>query len=200
MIFSSESVAGARKAVTKFSAKVTAEYVATVAPGAILRCSFKGNAGGRGSRTTGGMDPVTEFAKAAARTAGLTHENNEYVLDFAAFKKSPLELIVTAESEASVIQDRMDTLDLDKLLLVRSPRRLYVGRVNVTKTGDERKLDAAREQIRARCVEAMALGLIAAVDVVDVILLQTTKKKDATFHLGSLDTEKQTFAFSKYPP
>jgi hypothetical protein len=146
------------------------------------------------------MKVVKDFARDTATKAGLEYSESEYVLDFVAFEKNPIELVASAESEASTIQDPMDTLDLDKLLLVRSPLRIYVGRANVTKTGNAKKLHAAQNQIHQRCTEAHRLGLIQPNDVVCIVLLQTTSAKTEIFHWATFDTTNALLVFAKQPP
>lgn len=196
-IFSSTSVGDARTAVTKFSVHLATAAAVQISAALTIRCTFKGNKGGRGSTAAGGMEPLKKFAETTIAGAHLTYDPEEFLLDFWGFKEDVFHTELTAESEARPSAKKgMDTRDLDKLLLVRSPRRLYVGRVNVPKKGNEEKLLLTKKTIRDRFVMARNSGLLAEGDTFDVVLLQTTVLQSEIFHVATWSTTTTNFDFA----
>lgn len=175
-IFSSDSVPNARTAVTKFSTALTGLLLAQLPQDGspyTLRASFKGSKGGRSGGKKGGLKDLTAFANSQVKTPH-SFEKGELLLDFLVSRQEILEVVLTCESEATPIRKGDDSRDLDKLLLVSSPRRVFVGRVNLTKTRKQEKPTKAKDMISSRLQVAAAKRILKPDDVFYAVLLQTS--------------------------
>ena len=106
-----------------------------------------------------------------AKNAKIKLNNREFLVDYYIHPQKHLHCpILTIESES---QEDGKFFDLSKLLLVSSPRRVYVGNI---KTG---KLEDAITKIKGILDEALAAGAINSSDQIVLILYkdegQTTK-------------------------
>lgn len=186
--FSSVSKQDARTAVTKFSTSLVACLAGDLQRGEdcaplVVRAAFKGNKGGRTGGSSQGLGDVSIHAGTACSKHSVKFLEEECLIDFLVTGSDILKVELTAESEATPITPDGDLHDFDKLLLVSSPRRLFVGRVNVTKTGKTHKLDAAKKAIRARFDQALQCGHCLGVKSLEIVLLETRSDGEMAVHV-----------------
>lgn len=169
MLVKSDSVSQRGPSVTSFSIELVSLLLSQLDKPQHVRAVFKGNGGGAGGLKHLIALAVLRFA------APVTFTEEEILLDFLVTGGSLLEVKLTVESEAVPIApgNALALHDFEKLLLVSSPQRLFVGRVNVTTTGDETKLNNAFKRLRTLLKEARRYGHVRDTDVVGVVLIQT---------------------------
>lgn len=194
--FSSVSQQDAHTAVTKFSTSLVA-LLASKLPAAmsgppwVVRCAFKGNKSGRSGGSSGGLTDLSNHAATAFSKHGVQLVGSECLLDFVVYGIDILDVAMTVESEATPIALDDDLYDVDKLLLVSSPRRVFVGRVNVTKTGKTHKLDSAKLRMRARFDRALKCGHILPGETFDAVLLETRSDGEMAVHVAEFSISSE---------
>lgn len=187
--FSSISQPDARTAVTKFSASLVALLTRQIPSNGsrlVVQAAFRGNKGGQSGGAFGGLVELSEHAEHACRECRVHFVESECLLDFVVSRGDLLHVEMTAESEATPISNSCSFDDLDKVLLVSSPRRLFVSRVNVTKTGKTHKLEFAKAAIRARFAQAVQCSHCLPGETFDVVLLETRNDGLKSVHVAEL--------------
>ena len=101
----------------------------------------------------------------------------EILVDVLVANGDVLQVVMTMESEARPIANPRDVHDFDKLLLVSSPRRLFVSRVNVPPGGGENKVKQACLALDARLKVALASGCLDADAELAVVLVHTAHQQ-----------------------
>jgi hypothetical protein len=128
-----------------------------------------------------------EAVRSEARNLLERHEvrEEEFLVDYYVCpKKLKLCPLLTMESEADTYAESLEFKDLDKLLAVSSPRRVYFGQVT------QAKLGSAEEIIRSRLSVAYQSQLIHRGDQI-VIMLNVTGGKSKGIRIYDFDLESR---------
>lgn len=190
----SSSNSGNASPLTKFACSLVVEVVrAMPGPAQSLQMSatFKGSASGALKATSPsalGLRHLQTHLLSVASQAGLLRPLlEERVLDLLVWRIQPsglsLHTEVTAESEAIPITPAQNLWDFDKLLMVHSPHRIFVGRVNMAKQGY--KLLDVHQRMNDHVREAVATGSFQAAHALDVVMIETVteRRPQPTTHL-----------------
>jgi hypothetical protein len=163
-----------------FASSLVSTTLPSSPPSLQVRAVFKGNTSGRKGGGAGGMDPVENFARKQIKNRGHELVTKEFLVDFLVSSggpdSDPLKVQMTVESEARPIASKDDLHDFNKLLMVSSPRRLFLSRVNVTKGGKTDKREEAEAALAERLRIAEEESRLAAGDLLTVVLLQTSSE------------------------
>lgn len=193
-LFSSTTGPHGRTSMTKFSTALTALLIRSHSrEQLVVRGTFKGNKSGRSGGGSGQLADMAEFARRQFEFAGHSFMKEEVLLDYLISGKDILEVVMTVESEARPLARAKDMHDLEKLILVTSPNRLYVGRVNLTKGGRTHKVQAAKQLIEERLNVAISKHCMARDTVFNVVLLTTSHDSARRGYLGSLQNGQVSF-------
>lgn len=187
-VLMSDTVPNSRSGLTKLSAALLARLLnqPEFASPLTLHASFRGNAHGRHGGAAGALTHVSDFVKQQCQQNGLTFDENEILVDFLVTSADVLDVRVAVESEARPIASPNDLEDFDKLLLVSSPIKVFVSRVNVTSTGRTHKVEQACEAINRRIECAINSHHLAEDGELHVVLIQTTSTRQHTAYIGRL--------------
>lgn len=198
LLFTSDPVDEKGFTVSQFAIALTTRIGNSLGSGLTMKAAFKGGAG-RGVKDTGRSKELTSFAQDQAKGAGLTFVSGESLLDFMVYGSSILDVKLTVESEARPISRAENaTYDFEKLMLVASPLRVFVGRVNVTKLGKRHKLETAVEQLKSLFGSAVLHRIVRENDKVIVLLLETSRELTPKVHLALASGRDKALAFMEY--
>lgn len=181
----SSSNSGNASPLTKFACSLAVEVVRAM-PGFSqdlqMSATFKGSATGASKGTspsTPGLQHLRQHLLTVASQAGMLPPLlEERMLDLLVWRIHPsglsLRTEVTVESEAIPITPSQDLWDFDKLLMVHSPHRIFVGRVNMIKQAY--KLADVRQRMNNHAREAMAAGSFQVAHNLNVVMVETVAK------------------------
>lgn len=192
--FSPVSQKGGSTSLTKFSTSLVAVLVSRLpSPGqkAVVRAAFKGNTNGQSGGPSDGLNELYKHAEIAFSTCGATYEKEECLLDFLVTGPDVLDVLMTVESEAVSISRDADLYDLEKLLLVSAPRRVFIGRVNVTKTGKTDKLEHAKTAVSNLFSQAVQYQRLHVGQTLEVVLLETRHDSARVVHTAEFSLSEQ---------
>lgn len=191
-----------RTSLTKIASQLVAAAIATRHSSCItdltVRAAFKGNKSGQAGGGHGGLIALRAHARTTFESIGLRYSNEECLVDFLVVRDDTLMVLLSVESEARPLATGADVHDLDKLLLVSSPWRIYIGRVNVTSTGKDHKVREAQQRTEQRFRLAVERGHVRPGEVFSLVLLRTgvIDKKNPTVGFYSAEWSTSTTDFS----
>lgn len=195
-IHDSTAAQGNRVAVTAFAWFLAME-LASVHNATHVAGDFRGGAGQGAQGQVGGNRGVAVPIENELQNRGLKLADS-ILLDMVLYSNEVLEPLVTLESEADVHQPRGSLIDFEKLLLTRSPKRVYVYRVNVLPRGSQRKQTQVRQELfdRFRAACSSASQLIHDEDEVCLVEIVTAKdpsKQGICLDAWNTKSEKHNF-------
>lgn len=183
---STSSHAGVGTAVTRFSAALTAGLARSLMPKGELTAHFstKGNVH-RTIRDTDSAENFRDLVRGEFSRCKIGISGKELLLDFIVTSGNNLDVLLTAESEAVVLGRYDEYRDLDKLLLVSSPYRVFIGRVNVTKSGAMQKVERVQKEIETKLKMAVENHILRPTDVIKILLFKTGSYRVPAYFVGS---------------